>query len=282
MNEASLLLISLKLLGGFILGLVVGSIGAGGSLIAIPILEDLYYVTPEHASILSLIVVIFVYLTALALNYRELKGWFQSRGFHLSILYGFFGAILSNISSRYGHHLGDQERTISFAILLNVACIIMILNTIFIEGKNAVRPGVPERGGMRSPSYVILNALVASFLGILTGIFGVGGGFLLVPVVLFAARVSFNYAVICSMVISTVNSLSSLTASYEIVSGEEILKAIILSFFGVLGIFASIAFKRFILKNNNKETFEKISKILYAIIVFGLSLRYYLIYFHYL
>ena len=274
-------LLLLKLLGGLILGLVVSSIGAGGSLLAIPILEDMYFIPPEHASILSLLVVAIVYIVALILHYKELSGWFKNKGFHLSILYGFFGAIVANISSRYGHEIHEPSRSLYFAMLLNLACVIMILNSVFLEGKTANQIGLKQKKGLASVSYVIVNAIAASILGALTGIFGVGGGFLLVPVIIFVAKVSFNYAVICSFVIATVNSLSGLSATYSFLSIDEVMKAIILAFFGILGIFASFGFRRYVLQYKNKETFEKISKYLYAIIIFALSIRYYVLYFSY-
>jgi uncharacterized membrane protein YfcA len=272
--------ILLKFLGGLILGIIVGSIGAGGSLLAIPILEDMFHVSALKASILSLLVVSSVSFVGLVLNYKSFKGWMFHRGLHMTIFYGACGSLTAHFFSKFGLSLSLSYRSLFFAILLNLACLLMILNAIYLD-KPAQNKKLDFKG-FRLFGYLLINSIFAVLLGMVTGIFGVGGGFLLVPIILWIAKLNFNYAVICSLAITTINSLSGLSATFGLLTYDEILKAVVLSLFGVVGIVLSYTFKKYYINKDRHEIFEKWSKVCYSGIIFLLSLRYYFIFLNHL
>jgi len=94
----------------------------------------------------------------------------------------------------------DLAIMIVFAILMIVASFSMIKKEILIQGTNSE---IHNKG-------IVLKGTLA---GVLTGFVGVGGGFLIIPTLLFSANLPMRKAVITSLLIITFNSLFGFAAS---------------------------------------------------------------------
>ena len=182
------------MISGALVGLVLGLFGSGGSTLAIPLLHYFIGVESKPAIAMSLVV---VGVAALYGFYRNWRGGQVSvrSGLILGVsgvLGGFGGAKLSVF-------LTGEQQLLLFSIIVILAAGSMIKKTFFSkenEGEEQDKE-VPLLGGV----------LAGLAIGVLTGLVGVGGGFLIVPV-LHAFGVSLKRAIGTSLMIISFNAAS--------------------------------------------------------------------------
>lgn len=186
------------------IGIVLGLLGGGGSILSIPILVYLFHVEPVVASAYSLFIVGVTSLAGALPKYKE----------HLvNLKTGFLFSIPSSIS------IFSTRKWIVPAIpdvvwqfdsliitkrilLLGVFALLMVLASISMV-----------KGGMReihSEEHRFKNVLVViegTLIGFLTGLVGAGGGFLIIPALVFLTGLNFKTAVGTSLFIIGINSL---------------------------------------------------------------------------
>ena len=199
------------ILVGCAIGLVLGLTGAGGSVLAVPLLIFVLGVSPDTAVSFSLAAVfgsaLFGVLTRL--KKREIvwvPAWFFAAG---GLLFAPVGVFLSG-------YISDTWRLISFTVLMLVIAARMLWQSInaplqarFVragsEGNDdPASPMCPvsesSRFEIRVPCILVLAAAGAA-TGVLSGIYGVGGGFLIVPVLIMMTQLSMRQAVATSLLI---------------------------------------------------------------------------------
>ncbi|MGJ7030454.1 sulfite exporter TauE/SafE family protein [Niabella hirudinis] len=185
-----------------LIGVSLGLIGSGGSILAIPILVYFFKLTPEHATTHSLFIVGVTAAIAVRNHYRF--GNLKMK----EALYFAIPSIISLVLSRKyllpsipeviayrGVHITKQMlMMLLFAVLMIAASFSMILRTRFRQAPGKIS--------------VIRLMLLGSVIGIVTGFLGAGGGFLIVPVLIFYAGMNMRHAIATSLLIITINSLS--------------------------------------------------------------------------
>jgi len=183
---------------GLLIGLVVGAIGGGGAILALPVLV---YVLDEPigpASTASLVVV------AVAAGVGA--GAVAARGHVCWRL-----ALTFSAPAAVGALLGAIANSAVSARLLVLAFVPVML---VAAGATWARVGAGEpeadRGCPDPPAERVLSAGLA--VGLLTGFFGVGGGFVIVPVLTLMMGVAFRRAVATSLVIITLTGIVALTS----------------------------------------------------------------------
>ncbi|MDZ4716499.1 MAG: sulfite exporter TauE/SafE family protein [Cytophagales bacterium] len=185
------------------IGLVLGILGGGGSILSIPILVYLFAIEPVRATAYSLFVVGITSVAGSVPKYRE--------GL-VSIRTGFlFGipSVLTIFSTRKWIvpaipdvvlQAGDFIVT-KRLLLLGLFAVLMVLAAIpMIRSKQ----GQQEQSGQVRIGMVILQG---SFIGFLTGLVGAGGGFLIIPALVFFTGLSFKKAAGTSLFIIAMNSM---------------------------------------------------------------------------
>lgn len=177
------------LLAGLVLGLVFSLLGAGGGILAVPLLMALYGLPANEAMGGGLAVVFIAALTA-ALGHARGKRIEWRTVLTLAPMTA-LGAVLG---AKLNPLLPTQLTTVLFVLVLLGAT-----GALFLKKKDAA-PG--ERVGVP----VLLAVGLA--LGVLTGVLGVGGGFLLVPVLVGLARLPMRSAVGTSAALIAIGSLS--------------------------------------------------------------------------
>jgi uncharacterized membrane protein YfcA len=183
---------------GIAIGLVVGAVGGGGAILALPVLV---YVLGEEvgpASTASLIVVaIAAGVGAGALALRGHVCWRVALTFTAPAAAGSLLGTLANTA------VGAEVLILTFVPVMLVASGATWQRAAQVSGDDAGRcPEVPARR-------VVGVGLV---IGALTGFFGVGGGFLIVPVLTLTLGFSFRRAVATSLVIITLTGLAALAS----------------------------------------------------------------------
>ncbi|WP_427761728.1 sulfite exporter TauE/SafE family protein [Streptomyces sp. DSM 41931] len=182
----------LALIAGAVVGLALGALGGGGSVLAVPALIYLLGFSPAAATTGSLVIVTVTSLTALYAHARAGNvRWRAGAAFAAA------GLLPAALAGAAAGHLPQAVLTLAFAVVAAVAALRML------------RPADPAGGEPRSvrPGRA---AAAGAGLGALTGLLGVGGGFLAVPALVTVLGFEMRAAVGTSLLVITANSLASL------------------------------------------------------------------------
>jgi hypothetical protein len=196
-------------LGLFFVGLILGLIGGGGSLMAIPILLYLFSFDIVTATAYSLFIVGVTSLIGTIQRYRE-----ALVDLRVGLIFGLPSIIAKFMARKYILASIPEVifRTESFAfskrlfilslftVLVILAASAMILNRSRTEGNRYAGRG----------SSLWLASLGAA-IGLVTGISGLGGGFIIVPTLLFFADIPIKKAIGTSLFLISVSCLIGFT-----------------------------------------------------------------------
>ncbi|WP_405877114.1 sulfite exporter TauE/SafE family protein [Streptomyces sp. NBC_01136] len=180
----------LALAAGAVIGLALGALGGGGSVLAVPALIYLLGFTPVAATTASLVIVTVTSATALSAHARD--GNVRWRTGLLFAAAGVGPAILGGVVAG---RLSEAALTCAFAAVAALAAMRML------------RPGRPAVSGHVRP---VRAAGAGAGLGGVTGVLGVGGGFLAVPALVGVLGLRMREAVGTSLLVISVNSLAAL------------------------------------------------------------------------
>ncbi len=219
-----------------LVGVSLGLIGSGGSILTVPILVYVMGVEPVIATAYSLFIVGSTALVG-GLQYA-----FQRKvDFKTALIFG-----IPSIAAVYATRLwlvpfipkevatiGDFVLTKPIAIMLLFA-VVMILASI-----SMIRPGKQTTSNEEQPMHYNypMILLEGALVGILTGLVGAGGGFLIIPALVLLAKMPMKLAVGTSLFIIAAKSLIGFTGDLQ---GSEIIDWSLLTSFtfaSVIGIF---------------------------------------------
>lgn len=184
----------LTLLLSIMIGLSLGLLGGGGSILTVPILTYVAGLDPKEAIAASLFVV-GVTSAVSAINHarnRRVK-WRTGVIFGAAGMAGAFGGGL------LGGHIPSVVLMVAFALMMIATSIAMI------RGRKGSAGEVKDRD--LPLGRVILDGLV---VGVITGLVGAGGGFLVVPALALLGGLSMPVAVGTSLVVITMKSFAGL------------------------------------------------------------------------
>jgi uncharacterized membrane protein YfcA len=157
------------ILGFVLVGLALGLLGGGGSILAVPVLVHLLGIAPGVAVPMSLPV---VGVTAAVGAFTRWRNGQLQLG---SVLpFAAVAMTVSFLAARLGAGLADTPRLVLFAVTMLIAAIAMWRRANRMTGG-----AQPTTGAARAGTPTML--LAAGAVGLLTGLVGVGGGFLIVP-----------------------------------------------------------------------------------------------------
>ena len=185
------------------IGLVLGLLGGGGSILSIPILVYLFGIEPVRASAYSLFIVGITSLVGAVPKYRD-----HLVNLRTGILFG-IPSILSIFTTRKWivPLIPNEVLTVSDFVLtkrlllLGLFAVLMILAALpMIRGKADI---VSEKKRFRTFLVIVEGGLI----GFLTGLVGAGGGFLIIPALVFLTGLPFKTAVGTSLFVIATNSL---------------------------------------------------------------------------
>src|SRR5438477_9456914 len=170
---------------GLLIGLSLGALGGGGSIIAVPALVYAAGETPRAATTTSLLLVGVAALVGMTTHWRA--GRVNVR---IGILFGMCGIGGSLGGSALNRHINPDVLLLGFAALTCVAAWRML--NLDESAEIHPRPGTglsPATGAIRTTidTRAMFSVLAAgTAVGFLTGLFGVGGGFVIVPALALA------------------------------------------------------------------------------------------------
>ncbi|TFC25747.1 sulfite exporter TauE/SafE family protein [Cryobacterium sp. TMT2-18-3] len=193
------------IIAALVLGLIVGSllglVGGGGAIIAVPALVYGVGLPLEEAIPTSLIVVGAASAVAVLPRLRRGVNW------RLALIVGSAGVATAYLGTMVNRLLDPGSLLLAFAVIMVIAGIRMLM-PIRGGGGPCALPG----GGIRWRSCLPRALATGAVVGFLTGLLGVGGGFLIVPALTLILGLPMSVTVGTSLVIIVINSMAGFTA----------------------------------------------------------------------
>lgn len=186
---------------GLAVGLIVGALGAGGGILSVPVLVYLLGQTPHNAAAGSLVIVILTAIVSIIPHARAGSVHWKD-----GALFGVLAIAGSAAGSRLSILVDPDWLMFFFGILLACVSFLMIR-----KGRSQRRATGPDSRGQVAPSILQL-VLAATLTGLLTGFFGVGGGFAVVPMLVMVLRFPMKEAAATSLLVMIIVSASGLVA----------------------------------------------------------------------
>lgn len=186
---------------GLVIGLLLGLLGGGGSILAVPAL--VYGAgSPLAAAVPTSLIVVGVSSATAVLPRLRLVEW------RLAAAVGGAGAVATFAGATVNRLLPDRWVLLGFALVMIAAGARMLRSNGRDGGASCALPG----GGM-DWRHCLPRAIGAGLgVGFLTGLFGVGGGFLIIPALTLLLGLTMTTAVPTSLVIVVLNSIFGFTA----------------------------------------------------------------------
>ncbi|GAB4162040.1 MAG: sulfite exporter TauE/SafE family protein [Winogradskyella sp.] len=239
-------------IGALFIGIVLGLIGGGGSILTVPILVYLLFVNPVTATAYSLFVVGVSSLVGAIRNIQ--KGLVD---FKTAIVFAIPAFIAVYTTRKYLvpaipedlFSIGDFMITKNIGIMLFFAIVMLVASVSMIRNKRDDKEETSEVS-YNYPLIIIEGVLV----GVITGIVGAGGGFLIIPALVLLAKLPMKKAVATSLLIIAIKSLIGFIGDVENLYIDWSFLLIFTSI-SVVGIFLGIYLSNFIEGKKLKKGF---------------------------
>lgn len=191
----------LSLLFGAMIGLLLGLVGGGGSILTVPILVYVIGLDVRAATTTSLAIVGTSALAGAIPHARAGRV-----NLHVALFFGLVGIAGAFAGTWLNHLVAGAWILLLFGVLMLVVAVRMWLRKA---------PGRSMRSGDDEPGAVWKVGLAGLVVGLMTGFFGVGGGFLIVPALALALGMPMAMAVGTSLLIIAINSVSGIAAHFS-------------------------------------------------------------------
>lgn len=193
-------------IAALIVGLTLGLMGAGGSILTVPILVYLFKIDAELSTAYSLFIVgTTASIGAIPNMIRKTIDYKAAIIFFIPSITAvyFTRAVILKMIPESIFQIGDLVVTKDIALLLLFA-IVMIIAAISMISRNKIdAPQQHEDYKINIYMMIVLGLLV----GVLTGLIGAGGGFLIIPALVVFAKLPMKMAIGTSLFIIAINAL---------------------------------------------------------------------------
>ena len=181
--------IGIDILLGFVIGLSLGLLGGGGSILTVPALVYVVGQSPQAAVTASLVIV----------GANSAMGAFTHRSqgtlnWKVALVFGGGGMAAAYLAAGWSKLLPPTALMTLFALLMLVVGLFMIFK--------------PQPTGADSGRGWLVTIASGVGVGLMTGFLGVGGGFLIVPALVMLVGLPIRQAVGTSLVVIAMNSLA--------------------------------------------------------------------------
>lgn len=229
-HDAPLMEILGYILAVFI-GISLGLIGGGGSILTVPVFVYLFHIEPTLATSYSLFIVGMTSLTGAVYQYS--KGYVDMKA---ALSFGLMSVVTVFIVRKYVLpaipevllQLGAITLTKSTTIMVFFAALMLAASVSMILGHREQPTDTPTN----------LAKLLAfgAGIGLVTGLLGAGGGFLIIPALVLLARIPIKTAIGTSLFIVTVNSSVGFVGDigHVYIDWPFLLKILAITVFGVV------------------------------------------------
>ena len=224
---------------GSIVGISLWLTGGGGSIFAVPLLIYGMGIGIREAAGLSLVAVGVTALIGGLLKIRE-----KSINFPAALAIGIPGMIAAPWGVKFGQLIPEGITIFTFALLMVVIGVRMWKKSTRSDSSNSNRSVCQSKpdGRIQWDCKCHLMLLgVGTVVGILSGIFGVGGGFLIVPALVFVAGLTVRLSIATSLWVVAAVALAGAASNYLAGINLDLAKGGWFLVGGCLGMFLGIA-----------------------------------------
>jgi uncharacterized membrane protein YfcA len=177
------------LIAGSFIGAVLGFIGAGGAMLSVPILLYVFDFTPQTATTAALAVVLSAAISGLLPKIKSKEVLYRE-----ALIIWALGLTTNILFSILAYRLSNSVLTTGLALVLIVAGSSMLIKPI---------------AGTEKRVPLVWLILISLIIGMLTGLFGIGGGFLAIPILVLFFKVPQGKAAGTSLAIIAINSITA-------------------------------------------------------------------------
>ncbi|WP_217559064.1 sulfite exporter TauE/SafE family protein [Streptomyces sp. GbtcB6] len=187
---------------GAAIGLVLGLLGAGGSILAVPALVYGVGQPLQTAVPTALAVVAISSVGGLLPRERRTAVWWS-----VALVFGAAGIPTAFAGTALGRLIPQRWLLLAFAVLMVLVGVRMLRG----EASHVDACRTPE-GGINWRTCLPRSLIAGALVGALTGLFGVGGGFVIVPALTLLLGLKAQQAIATSLVVVLINSMAGLIA----------------------------------------------------------------------
>ena len=184
------------ILAGTFIGSVLGFVGAGGAMVSVPILLYIFHFTNEQATIAALVIVGLAAASGVLPKFKRKEVLVRE-----AVSIWGIGLLTTIPLTAVASHINVKFLHTGFSLVLIVAGASMLRGPIKAN---------PER---RMPLPILI--LVSLIIGTLTGLFGIGGGFLAIPILVLFYNSPQSKAAGTSLLIIAMNCTTSFLERYK-------------------------------------------------------------------
>lgn len=207
-------------LAGIVIGVLLGLTGGGGSILTVPLLVYIVGLEPKIAIATSLLVVGLASLAALLPHSRAGNVYWKT-----GIIFGLAGMAGAYAGGRIAQYLADAVLLVAFAVVMIGSGLAMI------RKRACDADGVATLQQARNWTKVVADGFV---VGIVTGLVGAGGGFLVVPALALLGGLPMHAAVGTSLLVISLKCFAGL-AGYAAHVPIDLSAALVVSAFAICG-----------------------------------------------
>lgn len=239
-------------IGAFVVGLVLGLTGGGGSIITVPVMVYLIGVNPVTATAYSLFVVGTTSSIGAIQNFRK-----QLVDIKTAVIFAIPAFTVVYLTRRYlvpaipqtVFEFNEFVITKDIFIMAFFGIIMLLASISMIRSKRDVVTN-DANATINIPFLIAIGIGV----GLLTGIVGAGGGFLIIPALVLLAKLPMKKAIGTSLFIIAINSLIGFTGDLQ---NREIdwLFLLIFTAISIVGIIVGVYASKFISGTKLKKGF---------------------------
>ncbi len=195
----------LALVSGLVIGLVLGALGGGGSILAVPALVYVLGQSAQDATTASLVVIgISAAIGAVSYLRDGLVRW------RVGLVFGVLGIAASFAGTSLNRTVEEKVLLGAFAAIMVVSAVAMIITNRPGRGERAPVTATEGRWSV-SPKVAAQVVVTSLVVGFLTGFLGVGGGFVVVPALVMILRYPMPVATATSLLVIALNAAVSLS-----------------------------------------------------------------------
>lgn len=192
-------------MAALLIGISLGLIGGGGSILTIPVLVYLFHIQPTLATGYSLFIVGCSSLAGAYKNYRRGNIHFKA-----AFYFGIASIITVVLIRKFLMPVIPEHLFMigSFTVSKSLITMLLFAVVMIIASLNMIQKPITETGENKDHPVHLTKALLRGVqVGILTGLLGAGGGFIIIPVLIFSFHLNMKQAIGTSLLIIAMNSL---------------------------------------------------------------------------
>ena len=224
-------------IGAFVVGLVLGIIGSGGSILSMPILVYLFKFNAVTASAYSLFIVGITALTGSFQNFKK-----KLISYRTTILFSISAVTSVYVTRKYLITLIPELIISNNFVVIGKNQLIMILFGVlmlvagYLMIKKTPRTILKFKKTKTIAPNKLLIFLEGSIVGFLTGLIGAGGGFIIIPILVILSDLKMKSAVATSLLIVSTKSLIGFIGDIQnlIIEWNFLIRFTAISVFGIV------------------------------------------------